>query len=427
MNCKQENENLIYNFLKKSFKKKQFRIIEFQLNAICNLNCDYCYYTKNLNDSNIHDEEKILNNLDIILNYLYKNFEVETVSNFDVFSGEVLIQNIGIKILKKLIDFIHDKNLNINITVPTNGTFVNNDEKKYKVQDLINYSIYKGVSLFLSLSFDGKYMDYINRKGSIEYTDEYYEKLFLFAKEYKCGFHPMIHYNNIEQWKDNFLWFQEMFDKYNLKWNNIYLLEIRNNGWTTDKCKKFEDLIYFIMDLSYKNKFYPEKQYFVDNFIFKRNNMNILNNISKIDRGIGCSMQNSLQIKLKDLSVNPCHRLSYKEFNSFRFISNDNEIVRIEPKNIGVYFATRHFNIKNLPYCQDCLIKYICSGGCIGAQYEKTREMFIPIPSVCVLEHSKAIAQLKFLKNNNMFGYFISKLDKYRANSFIELNNMIEG
>lgn len=418
-----EDKQLVENYLKTSFDSGWIKIIEFQLNALCNLKCDYCYYGRHLNSATHKDDEEILENVDLMLDYLHENGFLKNISNLEIFSGEPLIQEVGRKATKKIIDFIYENNLQVPLTIPSNGSFVANDSILKKVEDLMEYSRTKGVRTGISLSFDGKYMDHLNRSG-VNYTDEYYEKIFSFGKKYRCGFHPMIYYNNIEQWIDNFLWFQEMFKKYDISWRNIYLLEVRNAGWNYKNSKKYMEFIEFILNWIFKNIYGSNKEEFMKDFVFNgKRNINLFNNLSQHGRGIGCSMQHSLQVRMSDLTVNPCHRLSYSELDSFRFKKENGKITDIEPLNVGMYFATRHFNQKNLPFCQDCMVREICSGGCLGSQYEQNNDPFVPIQSVCIVEYAKIKAELNFFIKNGMFGSIINKLSKEKRKSFIEVYN----
>lgn len=422
-----EDKQLVENFIKKSFDTGNMSIVEFQINALCNLNCTYCYYYKYLNSATHKDDDTILSNLDAMLDYLLENNFFSKIRNLDIFSGEPLIQNVGIKVVKRLIDYVHDNDLDLPICIPSNGSFVYYEKKVEEVENLLDYAKSKNVHVGISLSFDGKYMDSENRSG-VNYTDDYYEKLFAFAKKYRCGFHPMVYYNNIEKWIDNFLWFQKMFKKYDIPWRNIYLLEVRNDGWDYKSSKEYKKFIKFVLNWVFANRYKYDKYNFIHDFAINgKKNMNIFNNLSKHGRGIGCSMQHSIQIKLLDLTVNPCHRLSYKELDSFKFIKNDdNKIVDIEPMNIGMFFATRHYNKKNAPFCQDCMINELCSGGCLGSQFESNNDPFVPIQSVCIVEHAKLIAQIEFFKENNLFADMINILDKHKAAALKEFNNNLK-
>ena len=102
-----------------------------------------------------------------------------------------------------------------------------------------------------------------------------------------------------------------------------------------------------------------------------------------------------MQLRLGDLTITPCHRTSYDYLNVGKFITNEKEIIDIEPLNVPVYLSINSANVVNFPKCQDCLIKTMCSGGCLGSQLESTGALFTPIESVCLLEHGKISTMIK--------------------------------
>lgn len=438
-----ENKKLIKSFLNRTFlydmKKKKhdglFSNLELMLTSKCNLNCKYCYYNdktafgEKLNPSYISTPDNILSNTDALLNWLEYNEAVP--SKIELFGGEVLIQNTSFEIIEKCINFYDKFNKKGTITIPTNMSFLKSDKKTNKIIELKKKTKSKNIGFGLSASVDGKYMDYINRpfgfsdKQHLLYSDEYYNKIFQFAKDYGCGFHPMIYHNNIDQWKKNFDWFQEKFEEFGLPWNNIYLLEVRNQGWTKKTVKSYMDFYKYVLDFAL-NKLDGNKDKFIKAFILNGckkyksiNKMNMFNNTGKIGRGIGCSMQTTLPVRMGDLTVSSCHRQSYDMFNGFKFLKNENnEIDDIEPLNLEYYMATISTDRINWPYCESCMINNICMSGCLGAQYEAMGDPFTPIPSVCLLEHGKVKAQIEWFVENNMFVDFLHHIDQEQAKAF---------
>jgi hypothetical protein len=95
----------------------------------------------------------------------------------------------------------------------------------------------------------GKQLDLLNNDFR---DDEYYDKVFKFAKEFNFGFHPMIYSNNIEKWIDNFNWFQEQFKNYDLPWPNIYLLQVRNKEWDEKSNLEFYNFIRYLIKWSWE-------------------------------------------------------------------------------------------------------------------------------------------------------------------------------
>jgi hypothetical protein len=251
-----ENDLIVSNLLEKTFFKAwkkenidkeiyaNYSTLEVQVNAKCDLKCKYCYYDKfkdELYPQEISNDNLILNNLEMLLTWLEEN---NLYPRIEPFSGELFSQNVGFKVVDRLIDFYIKNNMTEKeqhyIVIPTNFTFIFSKNRTKRVEDLLNKAKENNVKLILSASVDGKYVENENRptiSGRIR-DDEYYDKTFAFVKKWGFSFHPMIYSNKIEKWIDNFLWFQEMFEKYEIPYWHIYLLEVRNVEWTKTQLKR---------------------------------------------------------------------------------------------------------------------------------------------------------------------------------------------
>ncbi len=445
ISCEEENKNLIKHFLNRNvfrnFKSSYdndeiYRAVELQLRHTCNQNCSYCYYAqhahgKELNSNSVSTIKNIVKNADIFANFLEKHklFPKE----LEVFGGEVLTQRkIIYPVLRRFLEYYHKYDKSATFIIPTNLSFVRKErflndfiEFKKEVED-------KGSRISLSASIDGKYLDPINRNmigkdPEKTFTDEYYDKIFTNCKKIGYGFHPMIHYDGIKKWKDNWLWFQKNFEKYNIPWNNVYLLEVRNDGWTKESAHEYYKFMKFLNHWCF-DFLGNDKKIFLENFIFGRadkiNNLNIWNNFINIGRGIGCSMQSVLSLRLGDLMVVPCHRQSYDALNGFKFITENDEITDIEVYNLEFYFSNITMHVNSLPYCNSCLLKNICSSGCPGSQFEFSADIYLPIPSVCLVEHAKVKAQIDFLVETGMFKEFLSMNNETVKNSYYNFYNL---
>ncbi len=407
---KEERTHLLHRFLNRTFFKvfsgwgKHEQLmqghnassVELQISPSCDLKCKYCYYSRfsnigphgelGLYPTSIYRKRNVIKNLKLLLEWFAK---YNMFPNFDLFSGEIFSSEVGFEVLEILVEWFikHDVRYR-RISIPTNMNFCTNEEKKQRVIRLINKALEHRFRIGLSASIDGKFCDE-NRPFQKGGHVRDYDAIFKFSKDIGCGFHPMVYYDNIDKWIDNWLWFQEMFDKYGLPWDNIYLLEVRNNGWTIDHVKHFQKFINFFVK-------WTKKKTGLDEIGYARwaakNPINIFSCFSSIGRGIGCSIQSDIQIRLSDLTVNPCHRLSYPQFNSFKFVEMYDQIVSIDPLNTELLYAIYTTDTKNFPYCQDCGIKYLCGGGCLGSQYETMGDIFTPIPSMCMMEHGKISA-----------------------------------
>lgn len=415
-----ENTDLVKSMLNRTFfdawkdqkykedeyKYGNYATIEVQLNAICDLQCKYCYYTNHreeLYPAKLAKPDLVLKNLDILLDWLSEN---NYYPKFDLFSGEPFSQPIGFKALERIIDWHIEEGVDGEIVIPTNFNFLFSEEKIEEVERLIIKGAEKNVRTFLSASVDGKYCDDNRpfRDVSKSRTDEYYDKLFAFAKKWCFAFHPMIYSENIEKWKDNFLWFQGNFEKHDIPWTSIYLLEVRNVEWNVTQVKEFYKFMRFLVRWVYhKSNVKPED---FPKFVFERKMMNLFNMFSVGGRGIGCSIQSGMEIRLGDLTTNLCHRSSYDGLNLFKFVVESGKIIDIEALNYNMMVAMYSADVNNFPWCENCAIRDLCTGQCLGAMYEVNKDPFIPIPTVCLLEHAKVAAMLDELWDLGLFKYF---------------------
>lgn len=417
------NNDILISFLKRNFFDKWAEndgstFLELIVSDKCDHNCSYCYYRKyghHFFNEETRKEENILKNLDMVLRWLGKN---NYRPKIDIFSGELFSTETGFKVLDRVIDYLRPGEYTV---IPSNMSFIFDDEKTERVLSLKKKAGMKDVGVLLSGSVDGKYMEE-NRPllDGRKRDDEYYHKMFSFAAERRVGFHPMIYSKGIERWKENFLWFMKNYEKYGIDKKNFYLLEVRNAEWNKEQSLEFGKFVRFLThwtwDFCGRNK-----NAFMD-FMFKDGGFNILSDLfAGTGRGIGCSIQSSFAITLGDLTFPACHRTAYKFFLGGRFIVENGEIVRIQAENFLTYINIKSYDATTQPYCESCYIKHLCTKGCLGSQFETTGNIFIPIPSVCRLEHIKVISILRALKEINVLGEIISLTSQERKNNILLL------
>jgi radical SAM protein with 4Fe4S-binding SPASM domain len=281
--------------------------------------------------------------------------------------------------------------------------------------------------MVLSASVEGKYMEQnrpFKNKSKIDLRDDaFYDKLFSYCSKNRYGFHPMIYSDNIEKWIENFLWFQEMFKKYDIPAFMLYLLEVRNAEWTIEQINEFQKFYDYIINWTF-NFFKKNKEAFIDAILSKHRGFNIISSpISTIGRGLGCSIQSTLYVRLGDLKTFPCHRLFYPQFETLHFITDtEGDIQDIEVGNPELLLAIYSFQSTIAPYCSSCINKYMCSKGCLGSQFETTGDIFTPIPTVCQLEFAKSI---QFINSMDKLGVLTS-LKQRVAEHILQNINLIE-
>jgi len=393
------------NYLKKPELYSNYSELELQVSASCDQNCSYCYYAKygkDLYPAKIATFNTILTNLIIILEWLQ---EKKLYPKISLFSGELFSRPVGFIVLDSIINWYKLNKIKSEIIIPTNFSFILDKIKTQKIETMLEKAKKNKIGLFLSASVDGKYCD-INRpfKKNIERTDKYYDDIFKFCKKWNFSFHPMIYSKNVEKWIDNFLWFQEIFEKHDIDWKSLYLLEVRNQEWTIQQIKDFYKFIRFVVQWSYKKSGVPKDQF--PKFVFKNKLFNLFSMFARTGRGIGCSIQSTMQLRLGDLTTTLCHRNAYKELNLFKFNVKDNKISGIEDINLPLLISMYSAKSSNFPFCETCTINELCAGQCLGAMYEINQSNFIPIPSVCALEHVKVAAVLDELIDLDLFRFF---------------------
>jgi len=424
-----ENDLIFNNLLERTFfygwknpeslRHQNFRRLEITWDYKCNLKCDYCYYHKFGDKLFVDSSDDVkINNLRILLEWLKKN---EYRPEIEFFSGEPLIKPCVFTALKMIIDFVSE--YGGQITIPTNFTWIKNLNILNNVDELIEYGEKSGVHVLLSASVDGWFED-VNRPG-VERTEEYYERVFNFAWKHKCGFHPMIYSKNIEKWKDNFMWFQTMLNKHKLPWNNIYLLEVRNEEWSKKQIKEFGKFIEFLVEWTWIKCGKNFGRYY--DFLVNGHGFNILNSpMSTIGRGIGCGFQSMLYVRMGDLTIVPCHRTSYGPYVSGGFNIENDKITGIYSKNLEFYIAGLSMDSDTFPYCEQCPIKNMCSHGCLGAQLESTGDPFTPIPTVCAMEFEKIASMVRIYKKIGISELIKSKLSPDKRNTYKYLEGVIK-
>ncbi len=439
MTYQEENNKLLNSFLDRTFLKtwgnqeeglENFRTLELFLNTKCNLRCTYCYlanFGNELYPPKLQDDKKVLANLQILLDWLLNR---KLAPRLELFSGEPFAQNVSLQALSMILDkFESADNKPESIVIPTNYTFILNKNLTEEIECLLERSRKLGMPMALSASVDGRYSE-VNRpfrSGKSDPRDDgYYDGVFAFNKKWGFSFHPMIYSDRIDSWQNNFLWFQEMLKKHDIPWSNIYLLEVRNKEWSRDSIFEFEEFIRFLIRWTFLVPCRGNAQEFV-NFLFK-GGFNILQSpLTTIGRGIGCSIQSTIHVRLGDLAIVPCHRTSYEPFVSGHFIVDDGSITGIRADNPELLIAIMSMQSRSQPMCESCLIKHLCSGGCLGSQYEVTGDLFSPIPSVCRLEHAKVRAMITAYKELRVFDLICDRVNPEKRDALNMLEEMTNG
>jgi len=417
-----ENNELATNMIRKrfyrAFKGERFpggenlRQLELIIDRKCNLACKYCYYDK-FSDQYFTkesiDKETIIKNVKMIGDWLVKEGMRPDLS---LFSADIMFRDIIFDLADALAPFLKENN----VVVPTNASFIADDKQFEKVEALID----KYPNLQLSLSIEGKYCEhsrpYLGKKKE-DRDDAYYERAFDFAKRRGYGFHPMIHSSNIRDWKKNLIWYLEMLKKYDVPPKGLYLLEVRNNDWSNEDLLEYKEFMKFSIVHIFE-KLCNGKYDAFRKLIINEGTFNYIGSIFvNTGRGMGCSIQSMLDIRVGDMAVFPCHRLAYKYFEIGKLKLPEFEMYDVKKPELMIGIDS--LESSNMPKCDYCIINKLCSSGCLGQFFEESYDMFYPNPQVCRLLHMKILGTIEGLIEAGIFNNIVSDIRPDKADQLI--------
>jgi len=278
------------------------------------------------------------------------------------------------------------------------------------------------IRIHFSWSTDGKFCTDTREKKTLD--DVYWNKMFERVHKLEAGYHPMVSPENIDYWVKNYQWWLDMFQKHNLTfphWFQPYMLEVRNDGWTDEKIAKYLELLKFMFekrlemndnDISklaahlFDGSGIDDSLLMADSgdlLFFKLHDSPPCNNC------IGCGIQSTCHIDLSNLQIVPCHRLAYEQLRAGEFITNDEKIIDLKAINPSIYIATHTCAANLLPKCVTCKWNPLCLHGCLGAQFEYSGEVFLPIPSVCNLSKAKYSFMIKLINETGILKCALEK------------------
>ena len=407
--------------------------LELYLTANCNQKCEYCYlqkYKDGLYPREYDKKEKVLSNLKILLQWIIDNGYA--IPKIELYSGEIWEYEYGREVLQILYDYV-DKGLVVNhIMIPSNCSFLRNEEATGYIQRYINNFKKKGVRLSFSISVDGKIVEDISRPyndGSGK-EDDFYERMFLFAAHNEYYFHPMVAPVNIHKWIDNHKWWESECEKYDLNVDkNVMMLEVRDSNWSDEQIEHYNNFINYLIDRHFEKL--STKEEFIQELLGEVNCRSdrlggyVPYLLVDVDTYAGCSVANTLTVRLGDLAICPCHRTAYNKYLYGKFVVENDKIVDIEANNshmaIRILFGNNnlcHFG------CDSCIFNAHCMKGCFGSQLETVQDPFMPISNVCKLFQSKIINILNKYEEYGIFD-LLKEINPY-SSAFIRAQNLIK-
>lgn len=373
--------------------------LELYVTAACNQKCEYCYLVRHeeLYPRNTMHPENIKRNMRIFLDWcLGQGFSFNQI---DLFSGEIWHSQFGWDILDILLDYIR-RGLRVRtVMIPTNASFILSDRATVEMSNRIEDYGRAGCQLQLSGSIDGGLADGVTRKGNDDKLtedkggDKFYDRFFSFWRHHGFRFHPMVSVENVGNWKENFLWWEEKCKEYGYDaFRDVMMLEVRNDNWTQESIDAYNDFLSFLIDKFLAERCGGDVKKLANHLfltdIFAPSGSGYINfGLTKADSFQGCTVSEMLTVRLGDLAIPPCHRTAYDELLYGRFRVEDGKITGIEENNPQI--ALLQDSILCSPGCDACPYSYFCLRGCYGAQRETEMDPFMPIKSVCDMFRAK--------------------------------------
>lgn len=363
----------------KTIDGKEFKHIdnvEFYISPDCNLKCSYCYVQKHKDltyPKEIRDPKVIMGNLKLLLRAIEANSIY--IHTLDIFSGEIWSSDFGIQSLVEILEFNKKNRFCDKILIPSNCEFVLHPEWRNKFQNLIDQFKELGINLLVSASIDGPLIDPVSRApvSSNHRSLDDYDVIFEFLSRNGYLTHPMLSPDSVPNWIETHKWFSEMHKKFNMN-PHIMILEVRDGDWNDEILESYKKYIEYLFNYEL-NSIYEGSLLKLANdklFWFNESYPHGYNSLKLSNfRRMSCKLQRTIYIRLGDLSIIPCHRLSYDKLNYGKIQIDDDLNITITDQNVelAIKLLSTRFQT-GINGCDSCEDNYFCLGPCLGANYE---------------------------------------------------------
>lgn len=411
-----EQEKLLLNFLKT--REKTASSVEFIISSVCNQSCEYCYlykHGKEMYPPESNNAKNIVRNFRLLLEWLEENdFQYTT---YDMFSGEFFALNFWEDIFQIIYDFNLNNKKEKVVSVPTNGSFLLDDEKTKKIEDWMQKFETKNIDLFLSISVDGpeeiEKLERPLKNKEVKNQNNFYQRYNAFRRKHSLSGHPMVTKNFVKNYKQNYDWWIDTLIQEDIKIKNsngkeVYsipmLLEVRDpEQWDEESLINLKKLYNYIADKDFEVLHKKNLDDFAYHF-FDFGNENVISDIQGnyshiqpyiigfpyLQFKLPCSIQSGAVFRVGDLAYVPCHRTCYPNHIYGKFIVENNKIIGMKAEHPALAFKIKDFNPnRSMLKCSDCPINFICLKGCLGSQYEHTNDMFCAQDEICNMYYVK--------------------------------------
>lgn len=397
------------------FSIQQDAGLEIYITNACNQRCEYCYLTKfeGLYPSDKRNPELLLHNLRLLYDMIVE--KEYFIPKLEFFTGEIWHEKLGRDVLDITYDYIANKGMRIGwILIASNCSFCLHDEPMQEIQKRIDAFNRIGCPLCYSISVDGGMLEDV-RPDIVEtdhYNDDFYDRLFCFAKHNNFNFHPMVSAVSVERWIENYEWWVKKLTEYGLDADKLMMLEVRNADWTPERIEAYNKFNEYLLRRYLDVNCHGDKTLFFNRVFYVRDSKGdnpggyVSWGFPKCDTFIGCTASVDLTVRLGDLAIAPCHRTSYNKYLYGWFNVEDDKITSIAANNpqMAVKVLMTNFNTGSYG-CDTCVYNRYCLKGCMGSQIENMGDPIVPVPNVCAFFRSKYSHLLKVYEELGAFKY----------------------
>lgn len=376
--------------------------LELDITSACDKKCTYCYlqkYADGIYPKEYRSPDTIINNLKLLFDHFIEH-NIVSLRCIDLFSGEIWGYPLGNNILDTIYSYL-DKISMPFIMIPSNCSFVDDDNRLNIIKQYIKKFKLKNCRLCFSASYDGLIIDAETRPFSDKHraykeATEYADKLFNFCDEFGYAFHPMVDAYTIDKWVENFKWWDEQCKKYHFNCiRDVMYLEVRNpNSWNDTTISQYLDFLKIFKN-KLKTLYSSHIDYVKDLFNTIPSDKSIISQMSYIPFCLregyrsSCAITQNFSVRLGDLAIIPCHRTAYEKLLYGRYRVENNKIIGIQALNFTPIIPFLIIGQGAYIKCDTCCINKNCIKCCHGANYEDHKEILYPIESVCELETVK--------------------------------------
>lgn len=401
-------ESRIEEFIDKQMRDLTY--VELILTHNCNMNCNYCFENKNVNEVKVMDSKTV----DILFDKLVFNSENKNILTLNLFGGEP-IMNSTLSIRKYILEKLKQKrNRKIELTLVSNTYNVSENDLEWitEIKKYVEHFSWQ-VSLDSVKEYNDKNRIDIFNKGTFDKVIDNLKKISPIIGKENININSVITFDNIKGLPE---WCIYLSDNILNKYANHFSFRIDQTRMTSMTLKErcmLSETFNSIVQLFFQNKIAPE----VIRRVFNVNYETYFpfSSQRKLSCGI-CNKQISIDY---NGDIIPCHYFDDEKL----FMFNIKDFKKYNKNLIELYEQlsanTPHYNKSIHKKCDTCEFKY----NCVRCKIEQLKNGDINVTSDFTCEW---VHQVGTIYNKKLFDIFKPLTKDERVSFLNDLNEMYE-